>query len=299
MSSKDSKKGNRKDNKKQSDKRIDKKPNGRDYIAIIKELLIGLLVANGMAALSGLIGVYISLTLSVVVLILSCIPIAILSGVYSIRLITLFIFTAMLGISVSYLAVEHNVLASGKIIEGIPVNMAPQHQDAVAFVFTDATVRSEYMGEIMYTDDEDGSISYIFTYAVPLVSPDWTEDKPVPAWAVFVETVRYTSDRTSPPSLLFNTDFKVAVATEEDDSYDAIEDACEKHGLISNENARVLRLAYSIEDEIYKVVSMLKGLVIGFNVVWIIIFWIMAWRINVDDYATKESDSQTSQKFDT
>ncbi len=291
--SKNNKKDSINDNKKEISTSIENESDSRDYIDIINELLIGLLVANGMAVITSLIGVYINLTLSAFVLILACIPIAILSGMYSMRLITLFIFTAMLGISVSYLAWEYNALTSGKTIKRISVNMTPQYQDASVFVFTDAIVRSEYMGKKIYRRAAGGAkqSSYRLTYAVPLVSPDWTKNQPIPAWAICTKIIHYVSEIANPPSSLFNNDFKMAVATEEDDSKDAIEDACKKFGLMSNENARVLRLVYSLEEEIDETVSLLKGFVIGFNVVWIIIFLIMAFSINEKDYMTKASDS--------
>ncbi len=276
-----SKNDNINDDKKALTKSIDNKTNSRDYIAIITELFISLPVANGMAVLTGLISVYISFGFSIIILILACIPIAILSGMYSVRLFPLFIFTAMLGISVSYPARDYYALTSGQIIEQVPVSMAPQYRDVSAYVFTNAIVRSEYIGEKIGMRRGASDDDYTITYAVPLVSPDWTKYEPVPAWAVSYEFV-YRNESRKNPRLLFDIDFNAAVtAWGGDDFNDAIEDACEKYGLISSKNAPVLKLVYSLEEEIDDVVSLLKGFFIGFNVVWIIIFLIISWRISV------------------
>lgn len=258
---------------------IKKKTHGKDYAGIVRDLFIGLFMANSMAVLTGLIGLYINFVFSVTFLLFSCVFIGAYYTMYSIRLSTLFIFTAMLGIAVSASTWEYNVLVSGETIDGIRANMAPQYPDASAFVFTDAIVRSEYMGKTMSQSKE----TYSFTYVVPLVSPDWTKNEPVPAWAICTEDVDYLSEKTNPPSLLFNTDFKVAVATTYKNSDDAIEDACEKYNLISDKNAPVLRLTYSLEDEIHKAFSLLKWLVLSFNIIWVVVFLIMSLTLKMKD----------------
>ncbi len=252
---------------------------GRNYEAIVNDLFIGLLVANGMAVLTGLIGVYISFLLSVVVLLFSCVFIGMFSMMYSLRLSTLFIFTAMLGIAVSYSAWEYEVLVSGETMYGISVNMAPEYPDASAFVFTNATVRREYMGKIKSCSKTGtGQISCRFTCVVPLVPYDWTIDQTVPAWAVCTENIDDTDVIKKEPCS-FPDDFKVAVATVYDVSEDVIEKTCTKYGLTTDSNAPVLRLTYSLKEEINKAFNMLKWFVVGFNVVWIVIFLIMSWNI--------------------
>ncbi len=252
----------------------------RNYGAIMNDLFIGLLVANGMAVLTGLIGVYIGFLFSVFVLLFSCVFIGMFSMMYSLRLSTLFIFTAMLGIAVSYSVWEYEVLVSGETMYGISVNMAPEYPDASAFVFTNATVRREYMGKIKSCSKTGtGQITCRFTCVVPLVPYDWTIDQTVPAWAVCTESVDDTDVIKNEPCS-FPDDFKIAVATVYDVSEGAIKKACAKYGLTTNSNAPVLRLAYSLKEEINKAFSMLKWFVIGFNLVWIVIFLILAFTVS-------------------
>lgn len=237
----------------------------KNNTSILGDLLISLFIANSMAFLSFLIAVYSNFLLAGIFLFIGGSLVGVYFIRYSHRLILLSIFIITFGLLVLIPALDYRVLASGDIVEGVSVNLAPKHKDASAFIFTDVTVRREYMGSTAYSSKSTGGSTF-YTYMVPLAPPYWTKDKPVPAWAVS----SYGH---------FPTDFKAALATTYDISDDAVTNACERYGLTTNSDAPVLRLTQnSMEMEIDKAYKKLKNFVIILNVLWIVLFLIISLR---------------------
>ena len=149
----------------------------------------------------------------------------------------------------------------GGHVEGIPVSELASHLDAASYTFTDALTLPAYRSEVVSTSlqgDPDHPEVMEHHYAVvPLVARDWQQGQPIPAWLI-------DDAGGSGPEL---TALRVRGRGEH---WDAIEQALERHGLQSLDDAPLLRVGAVPLDGVYASIRWHGGVWGVLFVLWLV-----------------------------
>ena len=207
---------------------------------LAQDIILGVLVLNGAAAVVAAIWIFVSIRLAALVVIFGAF------GLFAVmvqrpRLSPMFLFFFILSGYEAIVLEEYLVAAFGGYEKDVRVSMISQYPDVSIVEFSDGHTRLDLFGKnVMASKAGDSRVGVSYSFVAPYVSAGWKREQPV---TVFATCHLSTAGNTGSVNASidgcgdFGVSTKTAVVVPESGFFRAREDAIARHGIQADPNA--------------------------------------------------------------